>query len=283
MTKYVLSVLALAGILAFASSCTEAPYPAITEEPTYTYNPGTMVWKDLVTANPIRSAEFYSDVFGWQITKDANNTDYYTIKNRGELIGGIWKFPQANKIDANEWLSFMSVESIDGALSKVAEGGGKALIEKQTVEGRGDIGIAVDPSGGIMGLIRASGGDPAMADPLENDWLWTELWSTDPDDAVPFFKGMGFTIEETEDDGKPYWLLKGGDKLKAGMLTNPVEGYRSTWIPYIRVGSVAKMSERIKRMGGKVILEPSADVRGGRVAIATDPLGGPFAIQEWDN
>ena len=94
---------------------------------------------------------------------------------------------------------------------------------------------------------------------------------------------MGFTIEETEDDGKPYWLLKGGDKLKAGMLTNPVEGYRSTWIPYNRVGSVAKMSERIKRMGGKVILEPNADVRGGRVAVATDPMGGPFAIQEWDN
>ena len=268
--------------LVILSSCGEPTLPAITESPTNTYRTGEFVWRDLISVNAGESAKFYSDVFGWEIAMDENASPaYYTIKNRGELIGGILEFPNKSKVDGNEWLTTMSARDIPGAAAQIVAQGGQILADAQTVAGRGEYLVAVDPSGGIVALLNSESGDPARAKASVNGWLWTELWSTDPGSVTSFYGSFGFTFEEESDDGNPYWIFKAGDTEVAGMLQSPVDNTRSMWLPYIKVEDVDLMAERVKRMGGRVISEPNSDVRDGTLALCIDPFGGFFALQEW--
>jgi predicted enzyme related to lactoylglutathione lyase len=276
------TLLPLVALMSLLSSCTGPTLPAITEEPTDTFRSGEFVWKDLISVNAAASAKFYSDVFGWEVTKvmDADPA-YYTIKNRGELIGGILDYPDKGKVDANEWLSTMSARNVADAASKVTSSGGQVFANPHTVPGRGDYLIAVDPSGGIVALLDSETGDPRSAEPNFNDWLWTELWSNDPESVVDFYQELGYSIEEDMDDDRQYWILKAGKKNVGGMMQNPAEDTRSMWLPYIRTEDVESMSARVIRMGGRVLSEPQGDVRSGTVALCADPYGGIFAIQEW--
>src|ERR1022692_782451 len=52
--------------------------------------PGTFCWADLCTRDVDAAARFYSEVFGWQITKGENDSSgYLHIKNGEAFIGGI--------------------------------------------------------------------------------------------------------------------------------------------------------------------------------------------------
>lgn len=277
-------VLPLAALVFVLSSCAEPNLPAITESSTDISRAGEFVWRDLVSVNPQESAKFYSDVFGWQISEvEGASPTYFTIRNRGKLIGGILEFPEKSKVDGNEWLSTMSARNVSEIAAKVPMNGGQVFTDPSMVEGRGEYLVVVDPSGGIVALLDSESGDPQSEKAGSNDWLWTELWSNDPTSVVSFYEGMGYSFEEESDDDRPYWVMKQGDKLVAGMMQSPVDNARSMWLPYIKVDDVDAMSERVVRMGGRVISEPQDDVRQGTLALCLDPFGGFFALQEWSN
>jgi len=278
------ALLPLVAIVFMLSSCAETNLPSITDSSTDVNRAGEFVWRDLVSVNPEASAKFYSDVFGWQISEVENaSPTYFTIRNRGKMIGGILEFPEKSKVDGNEWLSTMSAKNVAEIAAMVPVKGGQVFTEPSMVEGRGEYLVVVDPSGGIVALLDSKSGDPQAEKPGTNDWLWTELWSNDPASVVTFYESMGYSFEEESDDDRPYWIMKQGDKRISGMMQSPVENARSMWLPYIRVDDVDAMSARVVRMGGRVISEPQDDVRDGTLALCLDPFGGFFALQEWSN
>ncbi|MGH8557439.1 MAG: VOC family protein, partial [Methylococcales bacterium] len=56
---------------------------------------------------------------------------------------------------------------------------------------------------------------------------------------------------------------------------------RPMWISYIRVQDPKAMVEKVRQLGGQVILDPSSDFENGSIGIAADPDGGIFAMQTW--
>ena len=270
------------GLLLFLFSCSDPYLPAITERPTSDTRPGEIVWRDLITLDPVASANFYSNLFGWQIDRfnDAS-PEYYRIRNRGKLIGGIFKFPDGKDVEGNEWLSYISVPSMSDATRDVKAQGGMVMIEPTYIEGRGEMAVGVDPAGGIIAMINSKGGDPAGSDPNHNDWLWTELWSDDPGSVQAFYESLGYGFQKEKDDGKDYWVMTAGEEPVAAIINNPLEA-RSAWIPYVRVEDPQAITDKAKSLGGSVIMEPRSDVRGGTVAVLTDPFGAPFVVQKWD-
>ena len=59
---------------------------------------GTFCWADLNTTDPARAAKFYSEVFGWQVSKSENDpSGYLHIKNGEHFMGGM---PPAGKSPA---------------------------------------------------------------------------------------------------------------------------------------------------------------------------------------
>ena len=268
--------------IAASIGCASVSYPAITSSPTDTYRQGDVVWHDLVTTNPGAVTKFYSDLFGWDIDMVVDaDVDYYTIKNNGNLIGGIM-YPEGRTEDkGSEWLTMISVASVPDAVSQVQTHGGKVYGENYAIEGRGDVALVTDPAMAFLGLIRSATGDPEATDPGDGDWLWTELWTDDPAAAMPFYERFGIEFEQEEKSGNSYYLMKSGDEVVASMIQNPIENWRSQWIPYIRVANAREMAEKAAEVGGKVVSPPSPEVRDGKVAVVMDPGGALFVLQEW--
>ena len=92
---------------------------------------GNVIGFELSSQNPEIAAEFYSNVFGWEIAEP--HWDYWAVSTGGEessgINGGIAKgphdFPHGTRIQ-------IEVDGIDDAISKAKENG--AIIVRDKME-----------------------------------------------------------------------------------------------------------------------------------------------------
>lgn len=114
-----------------------------------------------------RAIKFYTDVFGWKITKMDMSADsstggepYYSVQTgevdenmrpvtRGAINGGLMKRTNPGQVFAN----YISVDSIDEMLKKLESEGGKVCMPKTEIgKEMGWIALFQDPEGNMMGL-----------------------------------------------------------------------------------------------------------------------------------
>ena len=55
-----------------------------------------------------------------------------------------------------------------------------------------------------------------------------------------------------------------------------------TWLGYIRVDNVEQAVERVKVLGGEVLVAPDPANIDGDLAIVADPVGTPIGLIRWD-
>lgn len=276
------SIAILSGMLLLAFACSDTVYPSVTDSGEMTYHYGAVVWHDLASPEPEKSKKFYSEVFGWNFEKiGSSKQPYWVIKDGGKNIGGIIAKPNPEP-NSGEWISSISVSSVDEAVSSVVGSGGKQLGKTLTLEGRGDVALMEDDQGAIFGLIHSSTGDPKQTDVEENRWLWHELWSNDPSVAESFYSGaLGYDFKSEEVMGMDYWTMVLDGNVRNGMIRNPIENIRSVWVPYIKVKDADMASKKAEAAGARILMAPNQEVRKGSVSIILDPTGAPLALQEW--
>ncbi|RKD90806.1 VOC family protein [Mangrovibacterium diazotrophicum] len=268
------------------TACTTGiEFPSVTQSPTGLHNTGQFVWHDLATYDPSTAKAFYSKVFGWEFeTLGSGDNLYYVIKNNGVPIGGLFKL--ADKYGkAAEWIGSMSVSDLDAAIRYNEASGGNTIFKKAAFAGRGETVMLKDPQGAFIALLTSESGDPLPKRPGDiamNSWLWNELWTTSLTESVDFYKGLiGYESDAVTGAKAPYIIFKSENKVYSGAIGNPVEGARSSWMPYIKVKDVNETLELAKAAGAHVMMEPSPSIRKGTVAVLTDPTGGQFTIQQW--
>ncbi|WP_167613439.1 VOC family protein [Maribellus sediminis] len=260
-------------------------FPPVSQTATNAHNQGQFVWHDLATYNPIAARDFYSEVFGWEYeTLGYGENTYFVIKNEGTPIGGIFKLADQYGKSA-EWLSSMSVPDVNAAIKYNSSAGGKTIFKKATFAGRGETALVQDPQGAFVAFLKSESGDPQpqrAGDIKMNSWLWNELWTTDLQASIDYYKGLT-TCESSEvkDSKVPYFLFQKDNKTLSGAIGNPVEGARSSWMPYIKVKDVKATLAKAKAAGAHVMMEPDPSIRKGTVAVLMDPTGAQFTIQQW--
>lgn len=279
---YFMGLILITGFI--LTSCDSSiTYPPVSDMPTGEYHPGQFVWHDLASPNPNAAMDFYAEVFGWEFnTLGSGETAYYVITNNNKPIGGIFKL--ASKFGtAGEWVSSMSVADVDDAVNYNTEQGGKTVFKTATFKGRGKTALVQDPQGAMIAFLHAEGGDPEYnTNHEENSWLWSELWTNDYDASMNYYtKLIGYSGKSILGSKVPYYVFEKDGKKYSGLLGNPVEDARSSWMPYIRVADVNKTVEVAKKAGATLMMEPNETIRNGSVAVLLDPLGGQFTIQEW--
>lgn len=281
MSKSIPVILAVSLILFFGCQ-KKVTYPSVSSTMSNTHTPGSFVWRDLVTKDPASAQRFYGEVFGWTF-ESLGDGAYTVIRHNGTAIGGIFPMPEvAAATSSAEWVNSISVGSVSDVAGAFSTRGGKVALPAQKLPGRGSFSIVVDPQGAILGLVHSDSGDPVQSDPPINGWLWTELWSEDPEASKNLYQTlMDYEVEVVDDHGRDYWLFKQDDTKCAGLITNPLENTRSIWMPYIRVENPAAITEKAEKAGAKVIAAPSAELRNGNVAVLMDPTGAPFVVQRW--
>jgi hypothetical protein len=240
--------------------------------------PGKIVWHDLVTADIASAQQFYGGVFGWRF--EPITSGYVVARNGDRLVGGIATLGSATA--GSQWLPQISVADMTAATAAVRKGGGSVLLGPFHLRRRGQVAVVRDPQAAIFGMIQAADGDPADAPAQDGDWLWHEVWATDPQAAAKFyFPLFGYTPGTAEINGKPYLYFKSAGKARGGVVPKPDPNVGNAWVSYVRVADVDAVVARVSQFGGRVLFAPTPDVRQGSVAVIADPGGAGLLVQEW--
>jgi uncharacterized protein len=282
----VIAVLSLLAGSTAISAETARYWPPITDPPTDVRDPGRFVWVELLTLDVGTAAQFYGKVFGWTFQTYGPKDDLktYTLVLSGDTpIGGmVYVLPrEPAKYPTSRWVGLISVGDVAATAALVEKQGGKVVVTPRKAGNRGTEALFTDPEGGMFGVIDSATGDPEDYLAADDQWLWAELWADDAAKMAAFYKGIGpYEVHDgaTSGEASGFQLWSGG-YARAGILPKPAK-VPTTWLPYIRVKSVADTVARAGEAGGKIVMQPTR-MHGTSIAVILDPTGAPFAVAEW--
>jgi predicted enzyme related to lactoylglutathione lyase len=115
-----------------------------------------------------------------------------------------------------------------------------------------------------------------MTPPRSNPVVHLELHTGDlPQARVLYAELFGWRAEWIETRAGPYLALELGDGLGGGIVECPTR--RPLWIPYVEVSKIADATDRARKLGASVLLEPREGPAGWRSVVVT-PFGGEIAF-----
>ena len=244
------------------------------------YLPGKFVWFEHVSNNPEKAKTFYAGLFGWTFEdmQMGGGPPYTMIHNADVGIGGVRSGAPGER---SSWMSYVSVPDVNAVFDAAVAAGATPLMPPTDFGQAGRGATVADPTGALVSLWRSAEEDRADADNVPaGDWCWNELWTSDVSKALTFYqKVIGYGVD-TMDMGEhgSYYILKTGDKQRAGVTSSVHPAAPSLWLPYVVVDDCDAQAEKCAALGGTVMFGP-ADIPGiGRFAILQDPPGAPFAI-----
>lgn len=112
---------------------------------------------------------------------------------------------------------------------------------------------------------------------------WRELATNNLDKSVEFYKKLlGWDLVQSKVTQMPYLEINLGNRAVGGMMAideswgeNPPPSH---WSAYIAVDNADETVNKIRQNGGSIRCEPFDAPGVGRIALAGDPCGAPFAI-----
>jgi len=275
----------LATLLLMAAIVVNAaePLPPLTNLSGSPRLPGKFVWADLVTDDALAAQKFYAALFGW---KFYDYGGYLIGRNDDRPMCGMFQRPRPADPNAKpRWLGYISVPNVERAKGVVTKAGGRVLAPPQKMPKRGEQAVFADGEGALFGVIKSSAGDPEdfLADP--GDWIWVQLLSRDGQKAAEFYRQVaGYEIVANTVSNKlsDYVLTSEGyARATVRTIRNDDEKVRPLWLLFVRVKNVGESVARTKQLGGKVWIEPKAELFDGKVAVIADPTGAAIGLLEW--
>jgi uncharacterized protein len=125
---------------------------------------------------------------------------------------------------------------------------------------------------------------PEFTQHLPGTFSWPELATNDQDSAVAFYRGLfGWDVDDQPigpDERYSIFKLRGLEVGAAYTMRAEEKqmGLPPHWNAYVTVANVDQSAERVKTLGGKVIVPPFDVFDMGRMAILQDPTGAVFQI-----
>jgi predicted enzyme related to lactoylglutathione lyase len=274
--------------------------PAVATTGSPVYRPGSFVWFDLLVDDAAAVRPFYEGLFGWSFHTTDGSGQYLAIQHDGRVTAGMSVSGDAAADDhRGVWLSSVSVTDVDKISVAAEAAGGSVVLDPRDLPDRGRYSVIKDPQGAAVVLLRSSTGDGIRRSPealQPGDFLWTELWTSDLGAAREFYSGLlGYGIEfrstrsaeegasaapASGEDSSGYLILTRDGERKAGMAQLPFEDATPHWLPFVAVGDVYASVERVRQLGGEVIVGPDLVGRHD-AAIIVDPSGAVFGLQQW--
>ncbi len=115
--------------------------------------------------------------------------------------------------------------------------------------------------------------------PTPGEFSWNELIAADEDAQKKFYTNLfGWTTEAFKGGDTPYTIFKKGETMAGGMMKCPQPGAPSHWLAYVTVEDVDVTATNAKKLGGKIVVEPTDIPTVGRIAVLTDPKGAAIGL-----
>lgn len=264
----------------------ETPFPPFNSPSVQRTIEGKVIWIDLFTADVKAATNFYTETFGWTSEKiKTRKVEYILMRNFGRPVAGFVHRPRVRGEDAEGlWVAYLSVESVNKTITAAKGQGARVLVEPGVLDGRGGHGVIADPEGSIVGMLKSMSGDPPDFQPVPGDFAWSNLLSRDEDAAARFY-GKVFNydpIRADDTDRVNQYYLTSDDyaRIGIGALTDDEEATPG-WIHFIRVKNLEKTLDKALGAGAETLVEPTANLFEGRIAVIADPVGAAVGLIEW--
>jgi uncharacterized protein len=120
---------------------------------------GTLCWADLNTSDPERAAKFYSDVFGWQVTKGEHDpSGYLHIKNGESFIGGMPPAGRSGTKTPPHWMLYFQVADVAATTAQASAAGSNVIMPATEIPNVGTMAVVADPQGAAFALFKSARG-----------------------------------------------------------------------------------------------------------------------------
>jgi predicted enzyme related to lactoylglutathione lyase len=245
---------------------------------------GSFVWYELLTSDPSKALDFYTEVVGW--TTQPFAPEYTMFLGSQGPIGGATKLPeQAAKMGSPpHWMANVQVDDVDATVALVGKLGGQVLVPPNDIPDVGRFAVIADPQGASISVFRPSSSMTLHDTSRPGEVTWCELVTTDHEAAFAFYAQLfGWTKARDFDMGSMgKYLIYGmnGTDL-GGMFTKPKDmPMPPAWVHYIQVADLRAAIERATSRGGRLLLGPQEVPGGAHIAQLFDPQGALFALHE---
>ncbi len=113
---------------------------------------GAMTINELDTRDVPAAKDFYGALFGWTFEDDPSGA-YTSIKNKGNLNGGMIELgPEWGDVPSH-WRPYFAVADCDASLAKIKELGGQVMVAATEVPA-GRFAVVADPQGASFSLFE---------------------------------------------------------------------------------------------------------------------------------
>lgn len=110
---------------------------------------------ELASGDLEKTAQFYREVFGWEIQKWEGPVDYWLVNTGDDSTPGINGGLMASDETFTGTINTIEVEDIDAMLARVLENGGEVALPKDAIPGVGYQAYVRDNCGILIGLHQA--------------------------------------------------------------------------------------------------------------------------------
>lgn len=249
---------------------------------------GSFCWWSLMTKDIAVSNIFYQNLFNWildnvEITGQGKTT-IYTAENGG--FGSPIPLPPTFP-GPSYWMAYITVADVDKACAQAKALGGDVCAPPFDLPNTGRTAVITDPIGSAFHIFTPT--QPrASLHRLSNApgaICWMELMADDPTPLLPFYRELlGWTFADPLPmNGGAYISFAANGTNMGGIMKRPpqVLPMPPVWLHYFSVPSVDECSEKVKALGGKIIV-PKMDIPGtGFFACMEDPMGAVSYLFEW--
>ena len=117
--------------------------------------PGTLCWYELFTRDTAAAAEFYSQLFGWDVKTQDMPTGPYTmfLRSPEDPAAGLLAMDEEWGEAPPHWMPYFGVPDCDAAVETARAKGGHVHVEPISVEGVGRFAVLGDPQGATFSVI----------------------------------------------------------------------------------------------------------------------------------
>lgn len=245
------------------------------------YPEGAPNWVDLGTPDLEGAERFYGGLLGWTFRSAGAASGNYTLcLLDGEPVAGLG--PLQDDSVPSLWSTYLASDDTDRTAARIAEAGGRVLMEPLDVFEAGRMLYAVDPTGAGFGVWQARDHIGSQRVGEAGAPAWHELHTTTGSAADAFYGAVfGYSFEQIGDGHAfDYTLIRVGDEVVGGRLRVGREDsvdVRSHWMTYFAVPDTDTAAGAVTAAGGTVLRDP-VDSPYGRLAVVADPWGAAFTV-----
>ena len=243
------------------------------------YQPGTPSWVDIGVGDFDAAMAFYGGLFGWTFEEGSEEAGGY----RNALLGDkrVAGFGPKQNPGPPFWSTYISTADVDETAAKVTAAGGSVIMPPMDVLDVGRMAIFTDDDGVFFSVWQAGTHPGAELVNEPGSLSWNELNTRNADAAKAFYSAVfGWTSETGESPTMTYTQWYRDGDVVGGMLHMgpqiPAE-VPAHWLVYFAVDGTDAAVEKVKELGGSVMVPPF-DIDAGRFAVVADPEGAHFAV-----